>query len=88
MIRKIYLKLTEVAVGVFEKETNMQLLFLAYTKEKKKSHKQIFLPGFPPSAEITHIYCGWSWQIACYVGEIQISHFPRLVQKKDESQEK
>lgn len=36
MIRKIYLKLTEVAVGVFEKETNMQLLFLAYTKEKKK----------------------------------------------------
>lgn len=82
MIRKVYLKQSEAAVGASEKEDNMQLLFLAYTK-KKKSHKQIFLPDFPPSAEITHIYCGWSWQTACYVGEIQISHFPRLVQKKD-----
>lgn len=48
-------------LGASEKEDDCtQLLFLAYAKEEKKSHKQILLPGFPPSAEITHIYCGRS----------------------------
>lgn len=50
-------------VGTSEKEDNyIQLLFLAYAKEEA-SHKQVFFPGFPASAEITHIYCGWSWQM-------------------------
>lgn len=74
-------------VGTSEKEDNyIQLLFLAYAKEEA-SHKQVFFPGFPASAEITHIYCGWSWQTVRYVGKIRISHFLKLVPRRDESQE-
>lgn len=71
-------------VWTSEKEnTCTQLLFQAYSKEKA-SHKQVFLAGFPASAEIAHIYCDWSWQTVCYVGEIQISHFLKILQRKDE----